>query len=573
LNKPISAYSGTEPFAFVCYSHADSDTVYSDLIELDSHGVKLWYDEGISAGSSWRAGIAHAIQGANQFIFFISTESLKSSHCLREVDYALSHDKEIIPIYLEECQLPAELDLVLNRVHALFKWKDTKYMEHLLEALQGNKPAGVPVHTATATKSPRKRFVLLGILAALLLVIAVFWGQSTFISSNRPGEISTSSANENYITALALVQRWDKGNNLETAIGLFREATEMNPEFALAYARLADAMRMQFAITREEPWLEEAIIQVDEAARLNPGLATVQVAMGKIHAAQGNYDLAFAALEQALSIDPNDPEAHQAIAKVYERQGRLEDADASFRKALALDPENLLILNSYSSFLSRQGRHEEAIERLNVVIQTAPDHYGALVNMGAALSELNRNAEAIVMYENALEIKPTYMGYSNLGTALAREKRYPEAVVAINKALELDDSGSLAWGNLAFVYSWMDGMEKQASDTFEHAIELAEASRQKNPRDPYTHSDLALYYAKQGQPDLATQRLETAMALSPESAETLATAAEVYEHLGQRDKAVELANRSMELGMTRQRLEYSPDLVELLADPRMQGSP
>lgn len=38
--------------------------------------------------------------------------------------------------YLEDCSLPPELDLVLNRVHALFKHKDAAYLEHLPDALK-----------------------------------------------------------------------------------------------------------------------------------------------------------------------------------------------------------------------------------------------------------------------------------------------------------------------------------------------------------------------------------------------------------------------------------------------------
>lgn len=570
MNKPISAYKGSEPYSFVCYSHTNSESVYADISELHDSGFKLWYDEGISAGSSWRAGIAQAIQGAEHLIFFISRASLDSTHCLREVDYALSREIGIIPVYLEDCSLPAELDLVLNRVHALFRHKDTCYMEHLQDALRAKKHGTLPALAGKKTKSSLRLPVLLVAMAVLLLMISLFWGRSPFSTSTNPGEVTSTSAHEQYIAGLALVDRWDKGNNLETAIGLFREAIAISPEFALAYARLGNALRMQFAITREEAWLEDAIVQINEAVRLNPGLATVQVVLGQIHATQGNYDLAFAALEQALSIDPNDAEANQAIAKVFERQGRLQDADKSFQRAMALDQENLLIRNSYASFLSRQGRYDEAVQQLQALIKVVPDHYGALVNLGASLSELNRNSEAITLYERAIEIRPTYMGYSNLGASLAAEQRYSEAITAFELAIEQDDSDSLAWGNLAIVYSWMGDKDTEAAATFKHAIELAEATRLQSPRDPYVHSDLALYYAKQGQPELALKRLETAMALSPDSAETLATAAEVHEYTGQRDKAVELAKRSLELGMTRQRLQSNPDLADLLTDPRLQ---
>ena len=114
MNKPIPAYNGAESYVFVCYSHSDSERVYTDIVDLDGCGINIWYDEGISAGASWRAEIAAAIQGAKKLLFFISESSLTSTHCLREVDYALNHDIEIIPVYLADVKLPAELELVLN---------------------------------------------------------------------------------------------------------------------------------------------------------------------------------------------------------------------------------------------------------------------------------------------------------------------------------------------------------------------------------------------------------------------------------------------------------------------------
>jgi hypothetical protein len=42
VNKTIRSYRGTESYLFVCYAHRDSDTVFSDLEELDRNGIKFW---------------------------------------------------------------------------------------------------------------------------------------------------------------------------------------------------------------------------------------------------------------------------------------------------------------------------------------------------------------------------------------------------------------------------------------------------------------------------------------------------------------------------------------------------
>jgi tetratricopeptide (TPR) repeat protein len=296
----------------------------------------------------------------------------------------------------------------------------------------------------------------------------------------------------------------------------------------------------------------------------------VQVAIGRIHAARGNFDLSFAALERALAIDPNSAIANQAIAGSYGRQGRLEDAEAAYQRALALEPESLVIQDDYANFLFAQSRFDEAAEHWQTVIGLAPDHYVALVNLGSTLSQIGRIQEAIRMFEQAIKIRPSYMAYSNLGSANFGLQRYAAAEKALLKALEIDDTDWLAWGNLGFTYSWMQGADSpKAVETFTHAIELAEAAREQSSRDPFVYSDLALYYAKTGQRDLALQRVATAIALSSDTAEIVAAAVEVYEILGDRSKAIEYAKMSLRLGVQMQRLQRNPELSELLNDPQM----
>lgn len=570
MNKPFAAYQGTEPYIFICYAHRDSEIVYSDLVQLDQEGVKLWYDEGIQAGASWRSGIASAIKGATKLVFFISESSLASQHCLREVDYALSHNIEIVPVYLEDVSLPGELELVLNRVHALFRKTDSLYMDHLLGALKKSSRLA-PLGKAAG----KKRFGTWLLLMALGLSLPILffmspWGNSPTERISSSNSTAAPSAYDHYLEGLQLMERWDKDDNLEIAESRFREATTLDPDFALAYARLADVLRMNYSLTGDEKWLDEAEINAEKAFRLNAKLAPVQVALGRVHFARGNLDLAFARLERAVAIDPNDPVANQVIADIYEKQGRFKDAETAFQKALSLDPENISTHDYYAHFLFYQGRFEDAASQWQTVVRLAPDHFAALVNLGSALNETGKISEAITVYQRAIELKPSYMAYSNLGTAYSRAEQYQEAVDAYKKAIEIDDTDWLAWGNLAYVYSWMDTTDPLVNETFEHAIELAESARQEDLRDPYAHSDLALYYAKTDQSELSLQRLGTAVLLSPDSGEIFAAAAEVHELLGQREKAIEFVKQSYELGYTQQKLRRNPELSELLNDPALQ---
>ena len=566
LNKPFPAYKGSEPYVFVCYAHKDAELVYADLSDVNARGINLWYDEGISGGSSWRAGIAEAIQGAGKLLFFISESSLQSTHCLREIDYALNHDLDIIPVYLDDLALPAELELVLNRVQALFRESDPRYMDHLHEAL--NEATG-PAKLRSIAKNQRRHFVL-PILALSVIVLA----SGFFIQTNLQRETkqiiekTTTSPNafDRYLQGMTLMARWDKDDNLELSASFFKEAIALDPDFALAHARLAEVNRIQYALSGDDDFLAEAVTHIEKAAKLNSGLAPVQVNLGRIHAAQGNLDLAFVALEQALSLDPNDATANAAIALLYEKQGRLEDAEAAFGKSIALEPNNLLNIDAFANFLYRQNRFEDAAQQWRDVIRLAPDHFAALTNLGASLGQSGSTAESIMMYERALSIRQTYMAWLNLAATYAEAERTDDAIEAYLKAIAIHDTDWLAWGNLAYTYSYQKNREALAVKTFEKAIKLAEEARLKSPRDPYVHSDLALYYSKTGQTTLAQQRIATAIALSPETGEIQAAAAEVFELTGQRDTAIEHVKKAIILGYSNRQLSDNPDLVGLLAD-------
>ena len=72
MQPPFRAYKGADPFAFVCYAHADSDLVYPDITWLNHNAIKIWYDEGIAPGAVWRDAIADTIIAADLFVVFLS---------------------------------------------------------------------------------------------------------------------------------------------------------------------------------------------------------------------------------------------------------------------------------------------------------------------------------------------------------------------------------------------------------------------------------------------------------------------------------------------------------------------
>lgn len=138
IPEPFESYSGEGPYVFVSYAHADKIPVYQSMREFRDSGVNMWYDEGIQPAGEWVEEIAHAIKKSSLFVVFISPRSVDSRFVKSEVGYALSENKDILTIYLEDTTLPAGLSLCLQQFQSVFvsekNWQK-KTSETLLEKL------------------------------------------------------------------------------------------------------------------------------------------------------------------------------------------------------------------------------------------------------------------------------------------------------------------------------------------------------------------------------------------------------------------------------------------------------
>ena len=413
------------------------------------------------------------------------------------------------------------------------------------------------------------------VLALLLVPGSPFSLFGRLSPSGEPPETSLArsapAAYERYLEGVAALERWDKGDNLATAVALFEEAIRLDPEFALAFARLSEGHRLQSILSRDLELARTALEEAARAAELNPELAPVQVALGRAHARQGDDDLALESLQRALKLDVHNVDALTAISGVYERLGRQDDAESSLRRAVDVQPDSWAAHNSFGNFLFRRREYDRAIQHWRRVLEITPDNAAAYTNLGGAFAESSRLPEAQTMYERALAIKPNHTAFMNLGTVFFQAGRYSEAAPQYEKALELNDGDYLAWGNLAATYWWISGMTEKAAETFERAVAMAEDVAARSPEGPYVNIDLGLYYAKLERAEESTRRLTTALTLSPEDPEIHAWAAESYEVLGDRDQALELIRRALELGYTQEKLQRNPEFTELCRDPRFPG--
>ena len=100
---------------FISYSRLDRETVDRLMEELARRGFDVWVDrKDIDGGSDWRAAISQSIRNCRAFLAVLSSNSTGSKKVVQELALADQHRRQIIPLRLDTCEIPADMELQLS---------------------------------------------------------------------------------------------------------------------------------------------------------------------------------------------------------------------------------------------------------------------------------------------------------------------------------------------------------------------------------------------------------------------------------------------------------------------------
>ncbi len=173
--------------------------------------------------------------------------------------------------------------------------------------------------------------------------------------------------------------------NLEIAQQLYEQALALDPDFALARARLSlvhglmyqirfDASAERFQRQREE---------AEAALRLNPDLPEAHMAMGRVHYVVREWRRALAEYTVALQGQPNDAEAWWQICSVHRRLGNWDEAVPACEQAAQLNPRDANLLEDglgYTNWII--DRYAEAARAFDQALALTPDLHLAALTKG-----------------------------------------------------------------------------------------------------------------------------------------------------------------------------------------------
>ena len=259
---------------------------------------------------------------------------------------------------------------------------------------------------------------------------------------------------------------------IAVALQYFRRASELDPNFALAYAGLADV------------YAEQA------DADLAPEKA---------------FTLSKQAALRALDINPDLAEAHVSLAnELFYSEWKWADADREYKRALQLKPTYEEAHHSYSHYLTLAGRHKEAIEESQLLLRLDPLSSHMNSHLGLAYLKAGRFAEAVAQFKKTIALDPNYMRvYVHQGFAYESHKMFPEAIIAYKKSVSL--AGETLEGQADLARALIEGGEKEEGLLILHRLQSERNRRYVSP------VDLAGIYATLGDHETAISLLEGAM--------------------------------------------------------------
>lgn len=158
----LRPYEGTQPYIFVSYAHRNDAAVLEIIGTLQSRGFRVWYDEGIEAGSEWPESIASHLERAQLVLAFLSPAYLQSDNCRKEMHYALTKKKPVINVYLEQTELSPGMEMQIGNLFALMKYtypSEEYFYDKLFSAelLDASKFAGEAPELPPEAPAPEKK--------------------------------------------------------------------------------------------------------------------------------------------------------------------------------------------------------------------------------------------------------------------------------------------------------------------------------------------------------------------------------------------------------------------------------
>jgi TolB-like protein/Tfp pilus assembly protein PilF len=332
-----------------------------------------------------------------------------------------------------------------------------------------------------------------------------------------------------YLRGLALYARSGYSNTLTKAIDSYERAVQLDPNFAVAWARLsrANAALYFHGGDRTATRRDAAKKALENAQKLHPNSPETQLALGYYqYHVLGDYGLAKTTFRLVSKMLPGNSEIPEALGYVNRRQGNWDESLAYLEQGLALDPRNSELLTDTAFTYITLRQFPAALKLYDRGLDIIPNDVD-LVAWKAGIYQAEGNLEeAAKLLTDVNAQTSSGPAFGSKITQLRLERNYGEAIRLLQARLAQFHYGfpydKARDQVLLALTQRLAGDTTGAKVTAEQARKTLEQLCRDQPDNAFLAAELSGAYAVLGEKDSALREAQRAITLVPSSKDRLA---------------------------------------------------
>jgi tetratricopeptide (TPR) repeat protein len=293
---------------------------------------------------------------------------------------------------------------------------------------------------------------------------------------------------------------WDKrsGEGVRKATEYFQRAINLDSNYALAYAGLADCYISGHLGLPQREGHAKAEAAALRALELDDTIAEAHTSLAITRHYVWDWPGAERGYKRAIELDPYCAAAHEFYALYLESLGRMDEGFAEIYRALELNPLSLTINTGLGRMFYSNRQYDQAIAQYRKTLELDPNILWVRLRLGQALSQKGLADESLAEFRKAREIIAASNGPNGVDVVsirLAQAQAFlgqrDEAKKIIDQWKRLPPAGLISLPDVAIIYIGL-GEKDEAFDLLERAYaerDIHLASLKSDPRFDSIRSD------------------------------------------------------------------------------------